>query len=62
MELSHLYARSNLPDEARDILEHGAKALPHSGYLRLNYGYQLLKEGRFPEAIHEFEVYTCWRT
>jgi DNA-binding winged helix-turn-helix (wHTH) protein/tetratricopeptide (TPR) repeat protein len=58
MQLSRLYAKSYQADDARDILERGAKALPHSGYLRLHYGYRLLKEGRFPEAIHEFEVYS----
>ncbi len=58
MQLCHLYKRSFEPDKARDILERGATALPHSGYLRLNYGYQLLWEGRYPEAIHEFEVYS----
>ena len=57
LHLCHLYKRAFEPDKARDILKRGATALPHSGYLRLNYGYQLLWEGRYPEAIHEFEVY-----
>jgi DNA-binding winged helix-turn-helix (wHTH) protein/tetratricopeptide (TPR) repeat protein/TolB-like protein len=58
MQLSHLYSRSYRTDDARNVLKRGADALPHSGYLRLYYGYQLLKEGRFPEAIHEFEIYS----
>ena len=57
MQLAYLYKRSFEPSKARDILKRGATALPHSGYLRLCYGYQLLWEGRYPEAIHEFEVY-----
>lgn len=58
MQLSHLYKSAFEPDKARAILKRGATAMPHSGYLRLNYGYQLLWEGRYPEAIHEFEVYS----
>ena len=58
MQLSHLYKRAFEPDKARAILKRGATAMPHSGYLRCYYGYQLLWEGRYPEAIHEFEVYS----
>jgi len=57
LQLSHRYQSSFQPEKARDILERGTKAVPHSGYLRLNYGYQLLRDGRYPEAIHQFETY-----
>lgn len=58
MQLAHLYERAYEPDKARAILKRGATAMPHSGYLRCYYGYQLLWGGRYPEAIHEFEVYS----
>lgn len=58
MQLAHLYKRSYQADKAREVLRAGATALPHSGYLRLNYGYQLLWEGRYPEAISQFEIYS----
>ena len=43
---------------ARWLLERGVVAAPQSGYLRLYYGYGLLWQGRYPEAIHQFEVYS----
>jgi tetratricopeptide (TPR) repeat protein len=58
MHLFHLYRGSYQIAESLKTLERGISAVPHSGYLRLNYGYGLLWEGRFPEAIHQFEVYS----
>ncbi|HSF14141.1 MAG TPA: tetratricopeptide repeat protein [Vicinamibacteria bacterium] len=57
MILSHLYLDSREMEKGLRILERGVTNLPYSGYLRLYYGYALLKLSRFPEAIHEFEAY-----
>lgn len=58
MQLFHLYKKTYQPRKALDTLARGTRALPHSGYLRLHYGYSLLDDGRYPEAIHEFEIYS----
>jgi DNA-binding winged helix-turn-helix (wHTH) protein/tetratricopeptide (TPR) repeat protein/TolB-like protein len=58
MHLFHLYRSTYQTEESLKTLERGISAVPHSGYLRLNYGYGLLWEGRYPEAIHQFEVYS----
>ncbi|MGH9333936.1 MAG: tetratricopeptide repeat protein, partial [Vicinamibacteria bacterium] len=58
LQLAHLCRSSYRPEESLAVLERGVGALPHSGYLRLYYGYGLLWQGRFPEAIHQFEVYS----
>ncbi len=58
MHLFHLYRSTYQPAESLRTLERGISAVPQSGYLRLNYGYGLLWEGRYPEAIHQFEVYS----
>jgi tetratricopeptide (TPR) repeat protein/TolB-like protein len=57
LQLSHLYRSNYQIDESLAILERGVVAVPQSGYLRLYYGYGLLWQGRYPEAIHQFEVY-----
>jgi tetratricopeptide (TPR) repeat protein len=43
--------------KSMETLERGIKALPRSGALRNAYGYMLLGDGRYPEAIREFETY-----
>lgn len=53
VKLSHLYN----DERSLAILEQGAEALPYSGYMRLLYGYALLKEGRYTDAIRQFEAY-----
>jgi eukaryotic-like serine/threonine-protein kinase len=40
-----------------EAAERGIKALPRSGALRNAYGYLLLANGRYPEALREFEAY-----
>jgi tetratricopeptide (TPR) repeat protein len=40
-----------------NLLERGVAAIPNSGYIRLYYGYGLLNEARYPEAIRQFEAY-----
>ena len=57
LQLAHLYRSNYQVDESLAELERGVIAAPHSGYLRLYYGYGLLWQGRYPEAIHQFEVY-----
>lgn len=46
-------------DSAKSIAtaERGVKALPRAGSLRNTYGYMLLYNGRYPEALREFEAY-----
>lgn len=58
LQLAFLYRASYQVDESLAVLEGGALAAPQSGYLRLYYGYGLLWQGRYPEAIHQFEVYS----
>lgn len=55
LHLAHLYGSST--PRGLETLERGVGAVPHSGYLRLNYGYGLLGAGRYPEAIHQLERY-----
>jgi eukaryotic-like serine/threonine-protein kinase len=43
---------------AIQAIERGIKALPQVGALRNTYGYLLLDQGRYPEAVREFETYT----
>jgi DNA-binding winged helix-turn-helix (wHTH) protein/tetratricopeptide (TPR) repeat protein len=58
LQLAHLYRSNYQVDESLAVLEGGVVAAPQSGYLRLYYGYGLLWQGRYPEAIHQFEVYS----
>ncbi len=58
LQLGHLYRMNYQIDESLAILERGVVAAPQSGHLRLQYGYGLLWQGRYPEAIHQFEVYS----
>ncbi|HJS73737.1 MAG TPA: hypothetical protein VJ921_05580, partial [Vicinamibacteria bacterium] len=58
LHLSHLRRSNYQIEESLEILERGVVAAPQSGQLRLQYGYGLLWQGRYPEAIHQFEVYS----
>jgi DNA-binding winged helix-turn-helix (wHTH) protein/TolB-like protein len=58
LELSNLYRSTRRFTEGLEVLERGVGAIPHSGYLRLYYGYGLLWQQRYPEAIHQFEIYS----
>jgi adenylate cyclase len=58
LQLSFLYRSNYQVDESLSVLERGVLAAPQSGYLRLYFGYGLLWQGRYPEAIHQFEVYS----
>ncbi|HEY7817881.1 MAG TPA: winged helix-turn-helix domain-containing protein, partial [Vicinamibacteria bacterium] len=57
LSLSHLHRANHDEPESIAILEQGVTAIPRSGYLRLYYGYGLLWQGRYPEALHQFEAY-----
>jgi tetratricopeptide (TPR) repeat protein len=57
VSLSHSYLASHQVDKHMSLLERGVSAIPSSGYLRLYYGYGLLRSGRYPEAIRQFEAY-----
>jgi DNA-binding winged helix-turn-helix (wHTH) protein/tetratricopeptide (TPR) repeat protein/TolB-like protein len=58
LQLAHLYRSSYQNEQSLAILESGVVAAPQSGHLRLQYGYGLLWQGRYPEALHQFEVYS----
>jgi tetratricopeptide (TPR) repeat protein len=64
-EDAHLWVPSIYQHELGDIAksleaaEAAVKALPKSGPLRNQYGYSLLRVGRFPEALKEFEEYAA---
>jgi serine/threonine protein kinase/tetratricopeptide (TPR) repeat protein len=53
-----LYRQRGDSARALQAMERGIKALPQVGSLRNTYGYLLLDEGRYPEALREFETYT----
>jgi len=55
--LSTAYAELNQPQQAMAVLERGVKAVPNSALLRNIYGYELLANGRYAEALREFEAY-----
>ncbi|OFW07926.1 MAG: hypothetical protein A3H96_24070 [Acidobacteria bacterium RIFCSPLOWO2_02_FULL_67_36] len=48
-------------EKAAAAYERGIKAIPSSGVLHNAYGYFWLKQGRYPEAIREFEAYVSLR-
>jgi DNA-binding winged helix-turn-helix (wHTH) protein/tetratricopeptide (TPR) repeat protein/TolB-like protein len=58
LQLSHQLRGRYQMAESLEVLERGVAAIPHSGYLRLYYGYGLLWEGRYPEAFSQFETYS----
>jgi DNA-binding winged helix-turn-helix (wHTH) protein/tetratricopeptide (TPR) repeat protein len=57
LQLSHLHRSNHQEPESLAVLEQGVTAIPRSGYLRLYFGYGLLWQGRYPEALHQFEAY-----
>jgi DNA-binding winged helix-turn-helix (wHTH) protein/tetratricopeptide (TPR) repeat protein/TolB-like protein len=58
LELSRHYRSTRRFTESLEVLERGVSVIPHSGYLRLYYGYEFLWQQRYPEAIHQFETYS----
>ncbi|HEY7818378.1 MAG TPA: tetratricopeptide repeat protein, partial [Vicinamibacteria bacterium] len=58
LQLAHLHRSNYQIEQSLAVLERGVVAAPQSGHLRLQYGYGLLWQGRYPEAIHQFEVYS----
>jgi len=57
LSLSVLYKVLQRTDDAVAVVERGLEALPQSGPLYNMYGYMLLDEGRYPEAIRALETY-----
>jgi tetratricopeptide (TPR) repeat protein/tRNA A-37 threonylcarbamoyl transferase component Bud32 len=55
--LDVVYGQLNQPEQARAALERGVEAIPSSGRLHNEYGYDLLRAGRFPEGLRELETY-----
>jgi tetratricopeptide (TPR) repeat protein len=45
------------PEKLLDVMELAVSALPQSGHIRNQYGYALLNQGRYTEAIRELETY-----
>lgn len=58
LQLAFLYRSNYQADDSLAVLERGIVAAPKSGFLRMYFGYGLLWQGRYPEAIHQFEVYS----
>ena len=43
--------------KAIETIERGIRALPQAGGLRNSYAYMLVRQGRYPEALQELEMY-----
>ena len=55
--LTNLYESRGDPAKAAEVIERGIKALPQAGGLRNSHAYMLLRQGRYPEALQELEMY-----
>jgi tetratricopeptide (TPR) repeat protein len=55
--LQRFYRRVNRPEKALEAAARGVEAVPQSGPLRNSYGYELMRWGRYPEALRELETY-----
>jgi tetratricopeptide (TPR) repeat protein len=56
-ELRVIYGQLNQPEKALATLQRGVEAIPSAGRLHNEYGYDLLRAGRFPEGLRELETY-----
>jgi tetratricopeptide (TPR) repeat protein len=61
IRLNNFYQNGGEMAKAGAALEAGIKAVPNSGPLHNTYGYFWLAQGRYPEAIREFEAYVNLR-
>jgi tetratricopeptide (TPR) repeat protein len=55
--LAIVHLASNRTEQGLAVLASGVKAVPDSGLMRSYYGYGMLRSGRYPEAIRQFEDY-----
>ncbi|MFB3095694.1 MAG: tetratricopeptide repeat protein, partial [Candidatus Acidiferrales bacterium] len=55
--LGSAYARLGQDDKSMEAFRRGVEALPNSGPLHNFYGYSLMAEGRYAEALRELETY-----
>ncbi|MFB3126248.1 MAG: tetratricopeptide repeat protein, partial [Candidatus Acidiferrales bacterium] len=55
--LGSAYARLGQDDKSLEAFRRGVEALPNSGPLHNFYGYSLMAEGRYAEALRELETY-----
>jgi serine/threonine protein kinase/tetratricopeptide (TPR) repeat protein/TolB-like protein len=55
--LGGAYARLGQNDKSLEAFRRGVEALPNSGPLHNFYGYSLMAEGRYAEALRELETY-----
>lgn len=55
--LAGIYRSKGDSAKSIEIAQRAIKALPQLGALHNNYGYMLLENGRYPEALREFETY-----
>jgi serine/threonine protein kinase/tetratricopeptide (TPR) repeat protein/TolB-like protein len=61
LPLRRHYLTAGDPVKSLATIERGVKAVPASGTLRNEYGYALIGEGRYPEAVREFDTYARLR-
>ena len=57
MLLANMHLAANEPEEGLAVLASGIQAVPDSALIRSYYGYGMLRSGRYPEAIRQFETY-----
>lgn len=55
--LANMHLAANEPEKGLAVLASGIQAVPDSALIRSYYGYGMLRSGRYPEAIRQFETY-----
>ena len=55
--LANMHLASNELEKGLAVLAAGIQAVPDSGLIRSYYGHGMLRSGRYPEAIRQFETY-----
>ncbi|HEX9724101.1 MAG TPA: winged helix-turn-helix domain-containing protein [Vicinamibacteria bacterium] len=55
--LANMHLASNEVEKGLAVLAGGIQSVPDSGLIRSYYGHGMLRSGRYPEAIRQFESY-----
>jgi DNA-binding winged helix-turn-helix (wHTH) protein/tetratricopeptide (TPR) repeat protein len=55
--LANMHLASNEVEKGLSVLAGGIQSVPDSGLIRSYYGHGMLRSGRYPEAIRQFESY-----
>ena len=55
--LANMHLASNELEKGLAVLAGGIQSMPDSGLIRSYYGHGMLRSGRYPEAIRQFETY-----